>query len=164
MKKTNSIFDGTILAEVETYKGRCKSVYFEEDNSILNPFPIGSMRKPEKILYSLSVLRDKEVGKIIMDFIGKMEEEITEKDFEELLDKLFLKKNARILHKLEKLVCESSCFIEFMWSLIIARYPGLDESVDILRILPGYKIVAGYTNDGASKIYKKSLIGGFDEN
>lgn len=158
-----SIFDGTILAKVLNFNGKLKFVIpHVSDRKLFDQRDIGGMNDLEKILYTLVVLKDREVKSIILNLFGESWIKMSRKQYEHAgYELLHLEENALCLQKYNTLSTEADCLNRVMWELIKSRFPEITEPW--LGLRHDYKIVAGYTEEGASKIYKNSLIGNFNE-
>lgn len=158
-----SIFDGTILAKVLNFNGKIEFVIPHVfDHKLFNQRDIGVMNDLEKILYTLVVLKDREAKSVILNLFGESWIKMSRKQYEHAgYALLHLEENALCLQKYNTLSTEADCLNGIMWNLIRSRFPEITEPW--LGLRHDYKIVAGYTEGGASKNYKKSLIGIFDE-
>lgn len=138
MENTDLLND-TIIAEALAYDDEFEPVMVT-DTKIFPGKAIDTMNEFEKRLYSLSVIKNREIGMMFKNIMGDKPTDNSKKEnIRELSSIITYKPNFHYYEKFDKLQDEATACIKLMWIFISLRVKS-DHSV--LSIQPGFKIVA----------------------
>jgi len=137
--ENTDLLNNTIIAEALAYDDEFEPVIANE-GKIFSGKIIDTMNELEKRLYSLFVIKNREIGMMFKNIMGDKPTDNSEKEnIRELASIITYKPNFHYYEKFDKLQNEAEACIKLMWIFISLR---IKSNHSVLSIQPGFKIVA----------------------
>jgi len=139
------LLNDTIIAEALAYCDELEPVFIREE--VFSVIEIGEMSELEKRLYTLAVLKNREIEIMFSNILGKEIENSPNNEWvKEVSETISTEHNFHYYEKFNQLKKEVEGCKELMWILIGLRFP---QQTSVFAIRPGFKIVILQNSENA---------------
>lgn len=157
MKKETYILHGTPLMALLDFDGKLEPIPNTKVSPLLSEKKFGEMSGIERVLWTLGERKRISASKIFKRVIGKNVQDVKENEHKLIYKKLFSKKNKRAMQSLSRLKREGNYYYDLLNLSIRSRIKAIENTWDV-RLLPGYKIMAGISHEKAAEFLIEKIF------